>query len=479
KYASPDEPAHAIKAAANARGEFRGTPHYTDQVPFVGFKVPATLLQGNPACVAFKPAESAACLPLWTTKPGTGEGLTYVGGYPPIYYVLVGVPSLLTTSPTMLLWMRLVSAALSALFLSVAFIMASRVRHARWTVLGVATAASPIVMFLAGMVNPNGFEISAAIALWCCLLALVTSPRERPNRSTVIWTTITAAVFVQVRSLSLLWAAVIGLTILALAGWSRSSALLSRRDVRIGLIAFGMCAEFVVLWILMMGGLEVQDSLRYVDPTASNFEVLRTALRNSLEIKQMIGILGWLDTYLPPWCYVAWETILIALAIGVLLRRDLRTIAVVLALAAAVIAIPTLLIYAKAREHGILGQGRDFLPIAVGVPILGAYAIARRNQFRALISTAAALIGGTIAAVQLAGFVQALHRYRTGVNAPILTYDAPWRPPISPLLAVAAFAVLQVAFLIWWMSLPHVTRRMDAGVSGCDVDAEHLAPAHG
>jgi hypothetical protein len=59
----------------------------------------------------------------------------------------------------------------------------------------------------------------------------------------------------------------------------------------------------------------------------------------------------------------------------------------------------------------------------------------------------------TLGAVQVTGFIQALHRYRTGVNKPIWVLDAPWNPPIPWLLAIGLFILLQVALVWWWRGL--------------------------
>jgi hypothetical protein len=45
--------------------------------------------------------------------------------------------------------------------------------------------------------------------------------------------------------------------------------------------------------------------------------------------------------------------------------------------------------------------------------------------------------------------VQALHRYRTGVEHPIMVSNAPWSPPAPAPLAVLLYAVLQAAPFVW------------------------------
>jgi hypothetical protein len=62
----------------------------------------------------------------------------------------------------------------------------------------------------------------------------------------------------------------------------------------------------------------------------------------------------------------------------------------------------------------------------------------------------AVVLGGTLlGVVQVAAFVHALHRYRTGVEHPIMVSNAPWSPPVPAAPAVRLYAVLQAVLLVW------------------------------
>jgi hypothetical protein len=452
KYAAPDEPAQAVKAAATARGEWLGVRQFTPTVPNVRFEVPATIAEGtNPGCFAFTPTQPANCLDPWRSLDGLEPAVSYVGTYPPLYYAIVGLPSLLTAGTDVLFWMRLVSAALSAVFLAVAFVSASRLPRARAAMLGVAVAVTPLALFLAGVVNPSGLEISTALCLWTSGLALLTRRDERYGRSLLISTVVSAAVLVQLRGSSPLYVALIAAALLAVAGWRPVRELLRRRDAQIGLLVVAACAIFAVVWILRVGSLRLGAGGQPF--IGDRVETLQAALSVGLAISEIIGVFGWLDAYLPTWCYYAWEAVCIALAVGTLLRRQWRLAAVAAVTAFLTVAIPTAVAYRKAATLGIVGQGRDIAPLAVGVPVLVGYACFRglrsTRWVRGGVLVAAVVLGG----VQVTGFVQALHRYRTGVNKPIWVLDAPWNPPIPWLLAVGLFAVLQVALIWWWRGL--------------------------
>jgi Predicted membrane protein (DUF2142) len=452
KYAAPDEPAQAIKAAATARGELVGRDDSTPTVPYMAFNIPATLAQGtNPVCLAFEPTQSAGCLAPWQSRTGLQEADTYVGGYPPLYYFLVGLPSLVTHSSKVLIWMRLVSAALSAVFLTAAFVSASRVAHARATVIGVAAATTPLAVFLAGVINPSGLEISSALCLWTSGLALLVRDDDRHTRSLVVWTAVSAATLVQIRGLSPLLLAIITLTLLAVAGVRPLIQLLRRKDMRIAFVAVGLCAAFALAWILGAGSLHLAAVGRPV--TGDTLQTLRAALSVGTSVHKMIGVFGWLDTFMPAWCYIVWEAVCIALGIGALVRRQRRLTWVLVALMIVTVAVPTLLAFSQAHKLGIVGQARDFLPVAAGLPVLAAYTLMRGLAPTRRLGLTVAAAAVAIAAVQVAGFVQALHRYRTGVDAPIFSSNASWNPPVPWLAAVAAFVVIQGVLVWWWQQL--------------------------
>jgi hypothetical protein len=55
--------------------------------------------------------------------------------------------------------------------------------------------------------------------------------------------------------------------------------------------------------------------------------------------------------------------------------------------------------------------------------------------------------------VQAAGFVQALRRYRGGVDSPLLRRTSEWAPPGGTLPVLALFAVGLLAYTLWWRRL--------------------------
>ena len=130
---------------------------------------------------------------------------TPAGRYPPLYYALVGMPSLVAPPELAVYLMRLLGGMLSAGFLAGALSAAASARRPALLVVGVAVAVSPMVLFLASTVNPNSLEIAAAACLWVCGLVLAGRPRSAAVPGMVRGAGVSACVLVLTRTLSPLW----------------------------------------------------------------------------------------------------------------------------------------------------------------------------------------------------------------------------------------------------------------------------------
>lgn len=465
KSAAPDELAHIYRAASAARGQLFGLNVSTPTDPSLAVQVPATIGRAPGAsCLAGHPNTSAACEPPWRTYSGLVTVPTYVGRYPPLYYVLVGLPSRFIHTGAVIYAMRLVSAALTALFLAVAFVSASRLRRGWLAVAGLAVAITPQVFFLGGVVNPSSVEIAAAACLWVCGLGLVTNTDPERGWLTA-WATISACVFVQLRGLSPLLALLVGCFLVAFVGWRPAlAALRSRAGVAAGAAAIAVCGVFAVIWIFAAGSLRLLPG-QPVPAGDSELRILYQALRKAgLALPQMVGVFDQLDTSPPGWIYAVWFAIVVALAVAVAWRRDRRAIFVLIALTVVVVALPTLLSASQAHQDGVVGQARYIMPLSVGAPLLAAYAASRGRRPNGAVRIAVLIGFLAMAVCQWVAFVQALHRNRTGDDAPIWVRSAPWEPPGGWITLLVGFGVIQLLLVLWWLRLQPRGRDLQGGV---------------
>lgn len=469
-FASPDEPTQIVRAAAVAHGEMFGEEI---RGATTSVRIPAGIaheVTDSPACYAFKPSQPAGCAPKPTSgrANGTAPMTTYVGHYPPLYYAIVGLPSLFSDQAVVLYLMRLVSAALSAAFLAAASAAAIQARR-RYVLspLGLALAVTPINLFLAGMVNPAGLEISAAICVWSTGLALAGNPEMRKSRFLIAWFAVSASVLVQTRGLSSLFLAAAVIGTLLLFGWRTWVQVLTDRLAQAGLALLAACSAFALGWFVAINPTEILPAA--AGPVHQHgLSLLSTSFHHYVAmIPQMIGVFGWADTPSPQASYYIWYAVLLLVAVFALARRWWRGLGTVAFLLAATLAVPVLLMARVARQYGLVGQGRDWLPLAVSLPLVTAYAArqlgfpARRRvgapdgaalTARWSYPVAVVVVMATLAmaAAELGGFLQALHRYRNGLGNTIdLFGSASWTPPVSPVLIVVAAVLLELLWCAW------------------------------
>ncbi|NTW39750.1 MAG: DUF2142 domain-containing protein, partial [Cellulomonadaceae bacterium] len=382
---SPDEPSHVIRAAAVARGQWSGElgAAPTDlSRPGAGTIV---LLPSDfaaalalPNCYAFQPDEPAACQQDVPPANGLQAAETFAGQYPPLYYLLVGWPSLAMGAEASIYGMRLVSALLTAALVTWGlFRLRSTPSRSLlpWT---AAVALTPMCLFLGGTVNPQGLEIAAAFSFWAACLAVVSRPAG-PTTSDLVHATVTGALLVNVRTSSPLWAAVIVAVALVLAPAGRWSAIVRHRAARWVLAGASVASLCAVAWIALHGDV-VSTSNQF--PQYGNLAraALAVAGQQHSYLVNMIGNFGWLDTPAPVATTLAWivaggALLLAGFAVPAIRRPRAALVLVVLATVGApfVLQVPT------AADTGLIWQGRYALPLAVGVPLVAGFVLVGRG----------------------------------------------------------------------------------------------------
>ncbi len=452
-YAAPDEPAQAFRAASLVRGQLLGVAENGPGSAWVAVKVPTTLASYDPHCFAFKSRIAASCMPPWVWHPGLSVVGTYTGRYPPLYYLFTGLPSLLTTGGSMLLWMRLGGALVNALFLTAAFMMLAR--RSSWAVAGGAVAVTPMVLFVGSVVNASGLEICAAIALWSALLVLVRAPDGDPNRSLVVWATASAVVLESTRALSPLFVALALAAAAAVGRQPRLRSLARQRDVRIAGVVVVAVGVVAAGWIVAAGALRLTGTP--VPPGYSFWKTVSVAVEHSLELNQLVGRFGWLDTPAPSWVVQLWVGVAVLLVVCVALGRAWRELVVLALLVVACVAVPAAGDVLHAHAVGIIAQGRYILPLAVGVPLLAGVSVRRSQLPGWFAGIPAELLARAVmvatAVGQVGAFVLALQRYRTGINPPAVQLHGVWSPPLGEAVLVTVFVVAVFGQQIWFWAL--------------------------
>lgn len=456
--AVPDEPAHMIRAAAVVQGQL--VTEAWDEFPAFGSTVVPEYVANTSrvTCFAFKPAVTPDCAPVGAlddalvtpTTIGTSAALNS-----PVYYYLVGWPTLLLSGEPALFAMRFVNVAIFASFMGLAYTQLRRLAPGGlWAPLAFAIAATPMLLFLGGSVNPNAVEASGALALYLTVLSLLRhTPTGWWRRGSPVVVAILAGVVVNTRSIGFLWVALAILVAVTQTGWRSFGDQLRTKWMISVLTAGGLVVAGSLYWFTQLP--DYDQSMIPTNPTTP----LSAFLRASLGVFQygdgLIGSFGWLDTPAP-----AFTTMIVGgLGLGLLLfsaayARGLDR-CVPLFFAALIVVVPAVIQTLIAEELGYIWQGRYLLAMYLCAVVSAGLALDRSAaplshgpERRVMI-----IAGTALTFAHIIVFVHVLKRYVVGADAAYSTmFAAPdWQPPgtwiglalvYSAVAAAAAVGVL-------------------------------------
>jgi hypothetical protein len=452
--ASPDEPAHTIRAAALVRGaeltEVRAGVWSTELPHLYG------LMHVMPGCFAFDSTQPASCWPRdFGDVSAVEEMTTSAGNYNPLYYAVVGLPTLLEPRLGVLYLMRFMSAALCSFALALGLRTVAETARRRWTTVAVAVATTPMVVFMSSTINPNAIEAAAGIGLWLTLVLTLRNPDPALARRRWLRAGVLVVLLVNAKAFSPLYLAIIVLAAALLAGWRPlRAALVDRRSwPGLGLGVLGSIAA--VLWTLRAGAVSGAGIIAHPDMTPPR--ALNNVLRlTSSYIEQQLGRFGWHDTPAPGTVYLMLAgalgvLVVLALAVG----RWRETLALVL-VSLAVVVLPVVLQVPNATQVGLPWQGRYLLAVSVGVPIVAGVLLDDRAPLRSTVARRVSwVLLAAVGASQVLSFWENLRRYVAGTSAPWFepVADA-WSPPLpaSLLLVAAVLAVGALVALLLWLA---------------------------
>ena len=460
-FASPDEPAHAIHAIGVAHGEWLGQkfrpghgppdplPAQTPQPSRAGLAVEVPGVYRHwvgIGCLAFKPDAPASCLRFDAARADQ-PALTYTARYVPAYYLAVGSVSLITAgSAHQIYLMRLISAMLSAALIASAALTLLESAPGPWALTGLAVAVTPMTLFLAASINPNGLEIAAAIGVWVHGATIATGHISRGGDRVLTRLGIASIALALSRPTSLLWLGVIGVLLMFCAGRRTIIDLLHQRAAQLWTAALSVAIVLAFGWSVWAGAFNVSQTFvgSPVNPTTAQFA--RTTIGQGYElVRQMVGVFGWLDTPAPALTLLVWLFAVGALVgVAILVARPfLRTLGATVVL---VVIVPVLIQGSYVHSLGFQWQGRYSLPLAVGVPILAGLGIEHaRHHLPGDWRLALTIVTG-LALAQFLGFAQALRRYTVGANGTIwFPWSSHWHPPVPTIVLLAGFAGLLCA----------------------------------
>jgi hypothetical protein len=451
---APDENAQMVKAAATARGTLIGTP-IAGKPAYTTVRVPETIeaSQKQSDC-SYYTIDVPACRATFSTSSRLVSAPTYVGRYPPLYYFLTGLPTLVSGAHWTLHAMRAVSALIVALLLGLAFACVTTYGESGLLTLATGVIVTPTVLYIGSAVNPSAMEIGGAVTMWAALAVLVSLRSTVPPTPLVVSAVIGAVALCASRPLSTFWYALIVASCVYLRPRA-SRALLRARSVRLALVGTLAFAFLCGVFVLAARSYELEP-FPIPKQTASGY-VLADVGHGYRVLRQVIGAFGTPDFSLPVPLLAVWLVAgfgIIALAIMLGTRHDAIRIGILTAVFGFVL--PFVIIYTHIQTDGVIWQGRYSLPIIAGLPLLSALALARR--FPSLLARLPArltwTVVGALALGNIGAFYWVLRRYTVGLattatNAFHQSATA-WQPLLPTGLTFAIAAAGTIAFA-WWL----------------------------
>ncbi|MDQ0690385.1 hypothetical protein QF047_001345 [Arthrobacter sp. W4I7] len=450
----PDEPAHVIKAAAVVRGELTGR-----EMPAGGayqlVTVPAWIAYYDTfGCFAQKRDTTPSCVPPFS---GDGRALvearTSASNYNPIYYALIGLPSLLDGGAAAVYGMRLISALISCLFLASAFSALSQLRRRKWALTATSAAMTPMVLFLNGAVNPNSLEYTTSAALLANLVLLL----QRSGDPQAYWRlvptiTASACVLANTKGLSLLWLALMVVTAGILGSWPQLKALSRNAWVWVGTVVIGFSCTFALYWLTHHHSLSSNPFEGAGSSPLTGAEIMVD--RTFDYATGYVGQFGWLEVPAPMGAYVLWLGLGVALVMAAVVLARGRGRTATIFLLAVLLLLPPLLQAQAVESIGIVWQGRYILAVFVPLLMVCGLALDRMNS-QGFSPQAAGLLKATVillAVFHFWTFMQTLRRYVTGWTLDrrwieMITHPS-WQPPGGMLLCTAGFTAI-IALAVW------------------------------
>lgn len=438
---TPDEQQHIYRAAGIMGGQIAPRPEPAIDGTGGLTKVPDSLVRNN--CWKLNRI-SAAC----AKDIGGNETRIWVATraarYHPGYYVVVGWPLALWPDWTGLLLARLLSAAIVAGFVALAFACA-----ARWSRIGAAAVLvgfTPLVAMFGGALNPTAPEIAAGIALFAALIPLLRLGRVDPLF--VHTAGISAVTLASLRALGPFWLAVA----VALVAFPRFPLreLWKRRALRWWLAVTAVATLLHTVWI-------VRQKTNQLGAVGAGIDVdVPTAMRMDFFdrwerlFQEMVGQLGWLELKLPALAYLAWWMVLGYLLLAGFLAGGWTHRVRTVGLFVVTMGVTSVLVATSVPKLGFISQGRYMMPTLVGLPLLAVSVLSPvAEHARALVRTAA----GVLLPVHLLTLFLGMGRWQAGLDYPphVNPFAGDWGPPLGtfPPVVLGVCGVVALLGLMW------------------------------
>jgi hypothetical protein len=379
---------------------------------------------------------------------GTCTEASYNGDYQPLPYLLPALALEASGDVSTGQWLaRGASAVAAGAFLILAFALAKP--GGGWSLLGLLTAITPMVLFVGSVLNPNGLEIAANLALLAGLMALSRDPLA-VSRWRLAAIALSAVVVLLSWQLGPVFVAIdFAVTLLLMPHASLATLVGNRRRELI--IYGGVLGASLALYLIYASAAGLLHSGLRLHP-------LWWSLQHGLDqlnpiVHDSVGVFGSLTVRLPTPVYWVWWIVTLALCISAFVLTDRRGRVAILSTALIAFGFPLLFWALIYRQSGFGLQGRYVLPVLTIAPVLAGELIGRTGRTIGVMGRG--LLRGTVAllaALELVAWWVSARVAAGGAGSIWFQSHASWRPPLGwwPWTAsgIAGAAVLLIAAIV-------------------------------
>lgn len=435
----PDELSQARRAAAVVRGELTGRtpPGVPPVVVEVDVPVPygevgdarwrcflGRGVDGNPQPPNRLPASS--CPPLPSDGPEEPAATVQYRGQP-LFYALVGLPTLVPGGTAGAYGMRVAALLASTALLASAAATVRRSARPGLAGLALLATATPAVLYLAASTNPSSLEVAAALSAWAAGAVLATDPHRVDGRLVARFG-VGLVVLALTRGLGPLFAGGLVAVLAVAAGGARCRVLARRRDLQAWGAALAVAGVASAAWLSLI-------ARGYALPERAGSGWLDTTGQLPWYLRQAVGVFGTNDSALSLPVTLGWWALLVAVLVAGAVRSTPRV-----ALLAGATTVAGLVLQVTAEglslpPIGFFWQGRYALPVLLGGVLLATSARPR--------PTASALDAAEVALDLDGVWTEAPSPATRRPAAPTLG-----RPATARLLVAAAFVVVHAAAFV-------------------------------
>ena len=476
-YWGIDEVDHVYRSASVAHGHWE--PSTTSVDPSKGrgeiVEIPASVAKATRgACEAHFYNGKVNCTPQPSSDPGMVTISSAAGRYNPFFYAVDGLAGRPFSGQAALFVMRAISAIWCCLLLVGALWATMTWARTRWPYVGLLMAATPTTLYSSTVAAPNGVHMTAAITLWCALLALVHTPEERLRPPLAALTVVATATTLWTHTLGVVWVPLIFASVWLLGGRPSPRSLLPRSRAAWWLLALVLSYAAAAAWILLARtnapGNEMTQA-NHVNPWP--YVVGGWALWPL----QAVAAFPNRDEHAPTVVYAVWVAafvVMLIMAVPLMGRRFRDHRRAILAVTAISFAVPSVLTVLTMSQLGTAWQGRYSHPLSAGVVLMVSVVLERAGRYvlRAWLATTLAALLVVINVVSQLGVLHRLSRTHGLVRATGWHIPGDW-----VFLTAGAVSVALVGFSMLRFPAPGTTGPTGDTVEPLEVAALPSAPA--